>query len=146
MEEERRAREELCRTLPVQDKIDRAAGVLQSARLLSSQEFMELISYLRMGLAAGLLQGAAPQDLNALTMEVQPRHADGQGWRNPRPTPAGFPAGQARQEPAPISQLQRSEMRYVSFSRITEKANTALNLAITCAGELGHDYIGSTLR
>ena len=72
MEEERRAREELCRTLPVQDKIDRAAGVLQSARLLSSQEFMELISYLRMGLAAGLLQGAAPQDLNALTMEVQP--------------------------------------------------------------------------
>ena len=47
-------------------------GVLQSARLLSSQEFMELISYLRMGLAAGLLQGAAPQDLNALTMEVQP--------------------------------------------------------------------------
>ena len=29
------------------------------------------------------------------------------------------------------------------FQGFTEKANTALNLAITCAGELGHDYIGS---
>lgn len=29
------------------------------------------------------------------------------------------------------------------FNGFTEKANTALNLAITAAGELGHDYIGS---
>lgn len=29
------------------------------------------------------------------------------------------------------------------FNGFTEKANSALNLAITSAQELGHDYIGS---
>ena len=55
IEEERKARHDLCETIPFQDKVDRAAGVLKSAKMLSTSEFMDLVSYLRLGLSAGLL-------------------------------------------------------------------------------------------
>ena len=72
MEEERKARHDLCETIPFQDKVDRAAGVLKSAKMLSTSEFMDLVSYLRLGLSAGLLTGATQEALNALTIHVQP--------------------------------------------------------------------------
>ena len=72
MEEERKARAQMSEEIAWQDKIDRAAGVLKSARVLSSSEFMELLSYIRLGLSTGVLQGVTTQELNALMVNVQP--------------------------------------------------------------------------
>ncbi len=70
--EERKAREQLKDSLVVQDKIDRAAGVLKTAKILSSGEFMELLSYIRFGLSAGLLRGVSAEELCALSVKLQP--------------------------------------------------------------------------
>ena len=72
MEEERRVRKQMSKNLLLQDKITRAAGVLGSARVLPTSEFMELLSYVRFGLAVGLLLGVTPEELNALSIKVQP--------------------------------------------------------------------------
>lgn len=72
MEEERKARAQMSEEIAWQDKIDRAAGVLKSARVLSSSEFMELLSYTRLGLSTGVLQGVTTQELNALMVNAQP--------------------------------------------------------------------------
>ena len=72
MEEERKARAQMSEEIAWQDKIDRAAGVLKSARVLSSSEFMELLSYIRLGLSIGVLQGVTTQELNALMVNAQP--------------------------------------------------------------------------
>lgn len=72
IEEERRLRGQMSKNLLLQDKITRAAGLLGSARVLSTGEFMELLSYVRLGVSEGLLQGAAPEELNALSVHVQP--------------------------------------------------------------------------
>ena len=53
-------------------KIDRAAGILKTARVLSSSECMELLSYIRLGLSTGVLQGVTTQELNALMVNAQP--------------------------------------------------------------------------
>ena len=72
MEEERKARAQMSEEIAWQDMIDRAAGVLKSARVLSSSEFMELLSYIRLGLSTGVLQGVTTQELNALMVNAQP--------------------------------------------------------------------------
>lgn len=72
IEEERRMRKQLCKNLLLQDKITRAAGLLGSARVLPTGEFMELLSYVRLGTAQGLLQGVLSQELNALCVHAQP--------------------------------------------------------------------------
>ena len=72
MEEERKARAQMSEEIAWQDKIDRAAGVLKSARVLSGSEFMELLSYIRLGLSTGVLQGVTTQELNALMVNAQP--------------------------------------------------------------------------
>ncbi len=72
IDEERKARERLSSSLAVQDKIDRAAGVLKSAKMLSSAELMELLSYVRFGVSAGLLEGIAQEELNSLSVKAQP--------------------------------------------------------------------------
>lgn len=55
-----------------QDKIDRAAGILKTARVLSSSECMELLSYVRFGISVGILQGVTTEELNGLMVNVQP--------------------------------------------------------------------------
>lgn len=72
IEQERRAREELGSNLVIQDKIQRAAGVLKSAKILSSGELMELLSYIRLGLSIGLLHGVTQEELNSLSVKAQP--------------------------------------------------------------------------
>ncbi len=72
MEQERKARKELSENLTWQDKIERASGLLKSAKLLSSDEFAELSSHVRLGLSTGLLRGLTTQELNALSVQVQP--------------------------------------------------------------------------
>lgn len=72
IEEERKIRDDLSKSVAVQDKISRAAGMLKSARLLSCSEFMNLVSYVRFGLSTGLLSGITEEDLNGLSTRVQP--------------------------------------------------------------------------
>lgn len=70
--EERKLRHDLMENLSMQDRIERAVGVLKSARLLSTGEFMELLSLVRLGVSSGLLSGIDAGALNGLMTRVQP--------------------------------------------------------------------------
>lgn len=70
--EERKIRTELINSLSIQDKIGRATGLLKTSRILSTSEFMNLISFVRFGLSGGLLSGVTQGELNALIANVQP--------------------------------------------------------------------------
>ena len=70
--QERESRKELVKNLEVQDVIYRSVGILKSARMLRSDEFMKLISNVRMGAAAGLLQDISYDTINSLIVQVQP--------------------------------------------------------------------------
>ena len=71
--QERTARGSLLKIGPqMEDRIWRSYGVLSQARLLSADEFMELISDVRFGVTAGLMQGLSLESINSLLYEVQP--------------------------------------------------------------------------
>lgn len=55
----------------LEDKIYRAMGILQSARLIRYDEFMELISFVRLGISCGLID-IPVEKINALIIEMQP--------------------------------------------------------------------------
>ena len=69
---ERLAREKMAEQIEVQDLVSRSLGILKSAKLLSINEFMKLISHIRLGISAGLLPELDPSRINRLTVEVQP--------------------------------------------------------------------------
>ena len=54
----------------LEDKVWRAYGVLSSARLLSGEEFVELISMVRMGVSLGIIKGLDLAQVNALINET----------------------------------------------------------------------------
>ena len=85
MEEERKARAQMSENIAWQDKIDRAAGILKTARVLSSSEFMELLSYIRLGLSTGVLQGRHHPGAERLDGQRPARHTDGQGRQTTGP-------------------------------------------------------------
>lgn len=70
--QEKRMRNELIVNLSVQDKISRAIGILKSAKLLSSDEFMNLISLVRFGVSERLITGLSFDTINKLSVEVLP--------------------------------------------------------------------------
>lgn len=72
--EERTEREKLAADERYQDTMWRALGILCYARRLTHQEFMELSSYLRVGLSTKTLTGVrfTTDDLNALMNDAQP--------------------------------------------------------------------------
>ena len=70
--EERKLRHDLMETISMQDRVERAVGVLKTARLLSTGEFMELLSLVRLGASTGLLSGIEAGALNDLMTRVQP--------------------------------------------------------------------------
>lgn len=69
--QERAAAAEIIKKPAEEDKIFRALGVLKNARLLSTDEFMELISVVRLGAARGLI-GIEIEKLNELIVNMQP--------------------------------------------------------------------------
>ena len=69
--QERAARTELLKTVETEDMIYRAYGVLKSARLLNTKEFMQLASQVRMGAVGGVLQVDA-NSINDLMFTLQP--------------------------------------------------------------------------
>lgn len=56
------------------DKIQRALGVLRNARLISSQEALFLLSHVRMGINLGRVSGISLDAVNELFMLTQPAH------------------------------------------------------------------------
>ena len=69
--QERAAAEKLLENPVEEDKIFRAKGILQNARVLSGDEFMELASLLRMGISNKTLDFDITR-LNELSVKVQP--------------------------------------------------------------------------
>ncbi len=58
----------------LQDKVWRAYGILSHARTISSEETIELLSALRLGVNLKLISGIAPTTLNELFIATQPSH------------------------------------------------------------------------
>lgn len=69
--QERAAAAEIIKNPAEEDKIFRALGVLKNARLLSTDEFMELISVVRLGAARGLIDTEL-EKINELIVSMQP--------------------------------------------------------------------------
>lgn len=69
--QERAAAAELVRSPAEEDKIFRSLGILRSARLLDSAEFMELISAVRLGAVRGLID-ISQEKINELIVNMQP--------------------------------------------------------------------------
>lgn len=69
--QERTARAELIKNIEIQDEIFRAYGLLKSARILSTKEFMSLVSKVRLGAVSGLLK-VKPETVNELMISMQP--------------------------------------------------------------------------
>lgn len=69
--QERTAREEMVKNISTIDRIFRAYGLLKSARILTTRELIELISYVRLGAVSNILQ-LDTQKLDEMTMLLQP--------------------------------------------------------------------------
>lgn len=69
--QERIAREEIFKNAITEDKIYRAYGVLKYARLIDTNEFMELISLVRLGAVKGLIKMDTAK-IEALMIQMQP--------------------------------------------------------------------------
>lgn len=76
VEYEQAAREALLRQRPaaLDDKVWRALGQLQNARLISSNEAMQCLSHVRMGLHVHRVESIPLQTLNELFLQIQPAH------------------------------------------------------------------------
>lgn len=72
IKEERQYREQLRLTPALEDRVYRALGVLQNARLLSGKEFMSLISHVRMGVAMNVLNTVDLHTISSLMVDAQP--------------------------------------------------------------------------
>ncbi len=58
----------------LQDRISRAKGTLRSATMMTSEETMELLSYVRLGINLGLLEDINIATVNELFIHTQPAH------------------------------------------------------------------------
>ena len=73
---ERRARQSLMsrRAIAIEDKVVRAHALLRSARLISSEETMYLLSLVRLGTHVGLVNAVQIETVNELFLATQPAH------------------------------------------------------------------------
>jgi protein arginine kinase len=62
------------RTVALDDKVFRAVGVLRSARLISSEETLYMLSHLRMGINLGRIKDIDIRTVNELFLLTQPAH------------------------------------------------------------------------
>lgn len=69
--QERAAREETSKSIETEDAVFRAYGILKSARILSTKEFMSLISKVRLGAVLGLIKTDL-KTINELMVSMQP--------------------------------------------------------------------------
>ncbi|HEX3027360.1 MAG TPA: protein arginine kinase [Clostridia bacterium] len=81
--QERAARENLKKLGPqLEDRVWRSYGALSQARMLSADEFMSLISDVRLGVTAGLIQNLKLEEIHLLIYEVQPASLVAAAGRN----------------------------------------------------------------
>lgn len=73
---ERLARETLVRETKslIEDKVARAYGTLRSATMMSSEETMELLSTVRLGIHLKLIDGLSMSSVNEMFLQSQPAH------------------------------------------------------------------------
>lgn len=73
---ERQARETLIRETrqALHDRVSRAFGTLQSATMMTSEETMDLLSSVRLGINVGLLEDISIPTVNELFVHTQPAH------------------------------------------------------------------------
>jgi protein arginine kinase len=62
------------RSKALDDKVERALGILRSARLIASEETLLLLSHLRMGVHMGRVKGIEMRTINELFLLTQPAH------------------------------------------------------------------------
>ena len=72
LREERAGREQLRRSPRFEDTVWRSLGLLRTARLLSHDEFMTLISNLRVGVAMGIIPDVGMDTISGLICDAQP--------------------------------------------------------------------------
>jgi protein arginine kinase len=58
----------------IEDKVNRTVGILMKAKMISSMEFLDFVSTLRLGVALGITQQWNYQILNELMLICQPAH------------------------------------------------------------------------
>jgi protein arginine kinase len=69
----------------VQDRAWRALGMLRSARVLTSEEALALLSAVRMGAHLGVFTDVAPETVNSLLVLTQPAHVQKREGRDLSP-------------------------------------------------------------
>ncbi|HHW10515.1 MAG TPA: protein arginine kinase [Firmicutes bacterium] len=76
IDQERQARRRILQQNKVrlEDKIFRSLGLLTNARIMSSQEAMQLISDVRLGIDMKLISGLEPRILQELLVMIRPAH------------------------------------------------------------------------
>jgi protein arginine kinase len=76
VEQEREVRRTILRenTKGLEDRIFRAFGVLSHARRINSQEALELLSQVRLGVSLGIVHGLDLKAVNELLVMSQPAH------------------------------------------------------------------------
>ena len=83
IQQERAAREAFRQYCPqIEDRIFRSYGILRSARLMSAEEFMTLISEVRLGVTMGILDTTTLETVNTLIYETQPASLIANAGRN----------------------------------------------------------------
>ena len=70
--QEMRARESLLNSIEAEDKINRALGVLKTARLMDHNEAMKLLSLVRLGVSEKKLETLSTDSIDKLIVEIQP--------------------------------------------------------------------------
>lgn len=70
--QERAAQQKLIQNIGVRDTIGRSLGILQNARVLTNDEFLDLISIVRLGIAQGLIRNIGYEKISSLVFRVQP--------------------------------------------------------------------------
>lgn len=70
--QEYQARKKLLSNISVQDMIGRSIGIFHTARLLDYNEFLDLASIVRLGIAEGFEKNMSVADIDALTMRLHP--------------------------------------------------------------------------
>jgi len=70
--QEQTARQPLAAGEALSDRVYRALGILRGARILPGEEFMELISHVRLGVGMGLIDSVSMQQITALINQTGP--------------------------------------------------------------------------
>ncbi|KNF07984.1 putative ATP:guanido phosphotransferase [Gottschalkia purinilytica] len=58
--------------IQIEDKVYRSLGLLQSARIITAKESMDLLSDVRMGIDLGIIENINMEIVNKLIMDIQP--------------------------------------------------------------------------